>query len=215
MKAEQSLNTTKKPRERTFFACKHVVESECISARTFDVDSGGKEVFRLLCDHCYWGDFPSPEEMEGSGLLTVYRNSDEVIAKLEGEQFSEAQAVAKKWIPKSQAMQYLHCVTNDTTAGLAIISVARRLAEWLDDSGLSEVQQEFLHKLFTRGRLETDYRYGYGFAPLTDEEEAAAMRILFAPRSDAELLNELIVETMQDGPLRPRSVTTNCLNRWR
>lgn len=151
-----------------------------------------KPILWLLCDPCYWGEHPFPEEeMNTGGLLTISRRSDEDIAKLGYTEYKEEEAVRLGWIPKSLSLQRLLALTNDTTAGLAVSSWPSRLRGALCGSGLFLSEKIFLFRIFGRG--ETDLNVildaerqgkecpqytGPGFGELDDEEESEANRIL-------------------------------------
>jgi hypothetical protein len=169
---EKAIERPAEKTEHTYFVCKHVLEKTraidgCWSAPDWKRGEHGN----LLCGECDTGETP--------------------LDKLEGTILTEAEAISRKFLPKSRAMQYLLAITNDKTGGMAVASWCSRLRGALWQCGLFYAEIIFLFDIFGRGETDLNVMLdaerqgkecpeytGPGFGELDDEEEAEAVRIL-------------------------------------
>jgi hypothetical protein len=178
MKLQTEVTTGKsgqKSDERLYFACPHVIAGESVEIYKLNPHRDKGETDQVLCEPCSWGPNPCdpPESLEEGGLCGVGPRGE---PKLEG--FSEAEAIARGWIPASRAMRYLLYCSNDSTGGEAADSRSGVLARRLHHSGLDEASQDFLWEAFVKGSyirpIAGTPEVNMGFFPLTDKESLIA-----------------------------------------
>jgi hypothetical protein len=173
LQTEVTTGTSTEKSERIFFICPHIAAGDGKVAEGYHLNPEPGERAEVLCHRCFWGvrvgDPP-------------YDENTPIAYPEERKVFTEQEAVAHRWIPKTRAMQYLLSITNDVTGGQAVESRSKRLAFRLHWSGLNDAETDFLWEVFRRGtwKGETNERglpvfaNHYAMAELSEEDELIA-----------------------------------------
>jgi hypothetical protein len=150
----------------TVLVCQHIFLNQARPEYYWQVREGAAR-YEVECSSCH-----------AAGLVWSDEEMDEETAKLDRPKYIEvveSSAVAKGWLPKSRAMQYLLYVSNDQTAGMAVDPRHKLLARSLHRSGLSNEDQDYLYKLF----LAKEYDERIELTPAEEEKAGRLTGLMF------------------------------------